>query len=336
MMAVTYMTFLDAEFLNDDDGGAVWMSWGLLIYNVTLFGVIGRSAIVAIREQMNKDTKLRLLRSQLLTDKREDKEKFGVAWQHLVETGGPGDEKQLLDTLAGLASKTALPNGKQPTPKHSSKLADVDALLAEADELAPAFHATLRALTERVGGRYQEGPNKSRARAIEKIENDYMGDHTKLVDVVRASSIFVTFLELTHAVEALMADGCVLVVRAKDRFNKPTDFGYKDLLLNVKLEGSDHVGELQLHLQSIIDIKPACHRTYALMRAVGWEDDNKEDDDEETGDQEDGEEGGEQAGVPEEVGNQEEGRDTTNFMSMDNPMHAGRAGGAGDVEMTPS
>eukprot|EP00620_Florenciella_sp_RCC1587_P022047 CAMPEP_0182563566 /NCGR_PEP_ID=MMETSP1324-20130603/5681_1 /TAXON_ID=236786 /ORGANISM="Florenciella sp., Strain RCC1587" /LENGTH=54 /DNA_ID=CAMNT_0024776799 /DNA_START=43 /DNA_END=203 /DNA_ORIENTATION=+ len=35
-----------------------------------------------------------------------------------------------------------------------------------------------------------------------------------------------------------------------------------------------YVGELQLHLQTIIDIKEAAHRTYALMRGVGWEDDS--------------------------------------------------------------
>ena len=58
-----------------------------------------------------------------------------------------------------------MPNGKQPTPKHSPKLADVDALLFEAEELAPTFHATLRAIVEGVGGVYQQGPNKSRARA---------------------------------------------------------------------------------------------------------------------------------------------------------------------------
>ena len=145
-------------------------------------------------------------------------------------------------------------------------------------------------------------------------------------------------MELTLAVQALMADGCTLVVvRAKDRFNKPTDFGYKDLLLNVKLEGSEHVGELQLHLQSIIDIKPACHRTYALMRAVGWEDDNKEDDDEEE-EEEDGEAEGEVLGPALEDMGGKDGRGTIHFGSQENPIHRGGAGGggSGDVEMAPA
>ena len=83
-------------------------------------------------------------------------------------------------------------------------------------------------------------------------------------------SSFLTFSSLTLFVEAVLEENCALiVVRAKDRFNSPLDSGYRDMLLNVRLEGSDHVGELQLHLRTIIDIKEAAHRTYALMRAVG-------------------------------------------------------------------
>ena len=76
-------------------------------------------------------------------------------------------------------------------------------------------------------------------------------------------------MQLALAIEALLADGCSLVVvRAKDRFNNPTSFGYTDFLLNVRLKDGKHVGELQLHLESIHAIKPACHRVYALLRQV--------------------------------------------------------------------
>ena len=54
---------------------------------------------------------------------------------------------------------------------------------------------------------YNPGPNKSRARSVEKIENDYSGDHTKLVDVVRSSGIFANFKQLTLAVEELLDGG---------------------------------------------------------------------------------------------------------------------------------
>ena len=77
-------------------------------------------------------------------------------------------------------------------------------------------------------GEYQQGPNKSRSRAVEKIEADYAGDHRKLVDVVRASAIFDSFAQLRLAVEGLLDEGCpLIVVRAKDRFNYPLDSGYR-------------------------------------------------------------------------------------------------------------
>ena len=111
------------------------------------------------------------------------------AWRKLIETGGEGDETRLLEMLRVLTLRSALADGKQPTPKQSSSLANVDALIEEAGEVAPKFHAFLKSLVIKNGGEYMQGPNKTRARAVAKIETDYGGDHTKLVDVVRASAM---------------------------------------------------------------------------------------------------------------------------------------------------
>ena len=96
---------------------------------------------------------------------------------------------------------------------------------------------------------------------------------SRIVDIVRASAIFATMLQLAVALETLLSDGCenLVVVRAKDRLNHPTSFGYMDFLLNVRLRHGTHVAELQLHLGPIHDIKPLCHRVYSLLRSVGWE-----------------------------------------------------------------
>ena len=86
--------------------------------------------------------------------------------------------------------------------------------------------------------------------------------------------VFKTVRGYARAVEKLLSGDCGLViVRFKDRIaGGGNDFGYRDLMMNVKVPGSDHIGELQLHLP-IIDIKPGSHRLYALLRAVGWEED---------------------------------------------------------------
>ena len=94
------------------------------------------------------------------------------------------------------------------------------------------------------------------------LHSQYHGDPRRVVDIVRASAIFTTMQQLALAIEALLGDACVLiVVRAKDRFNKPCDSCYRDMLLSFRLDGSEHVGELQLQLLSIIDIKESAHRT---------------------------------------------------------------------------
>ena len=48
----------------------------------------------------------------------------------------------------------------------------------------------------------------------------------------------------------------IQVVRVKDRINTPLD-----VLLDLKVAGSDMVMELQLHLRDIVELKEIGHRT---------------------------------------------------------------------------
>ena len=75
--------------------------------------------------------------------------------------------------------------------------------------------------------------------------------------------MFHSLRELNAAVQALLnPDGAgIQVVRVKDRINEPLDSGYRDVLLNLKVAGSDMVMELQLHLRDIVDLKEIGHRT---------------------------------------------------------------------------
>ena len=181
-MSVIYMLFLDSSSLTDAD--ALWYSVGLFVFNLVLMGVLFYAALEGIKKLQKLIEDLRVLNEQLVKDKEEDRQKFAEEWIKL----GQG-EMALLSVSGDLALRSALPNGKQPSPRQSPSLADVDALIAEADEVAPACHEFLRDLVKKHNGDYLQGPNKTRTRAVEKIENDYGGDHTKLVDVVRASAM---------------------------------------------------------------------------------------------------------------------------------------------------
>ena len=62
------------------------------------------------------------------------------------------------------------------------------------------------------------------------------------------------------------SDGRLVIIRVKDRINNPKD-GYMDLLINVEI--GNHVGELQLSLARLLEVKGSAHRIYNLTRALG-------------------------------------------------------------------
>ena len=85
--------------------------------------------------------------------------------------------------------------------------------------------------------------------ADEQAQKDYHGDFLKVVDIIRSSAVFHSFDDLSRAIVALNKPGVVQVVRCKDRVTTPLPSGYRDVLLNVTVEGCAMVMELQLHLK---------------------------------------------------------------------------------------
>ena len=66
---------------------------------------------------------------------------------------------------------------------------------------------------------------------------------------MRSSAVFHSFDNLSRAIAALNEPGVVQVVRIKDRITTPLASGYRDVLLNITIEGCAMVMELQLHLK---------------------------------------------------------------------------------------
>jgi hypothetical protein len=108
-------------------------------------------------------------------------------------------------------------------------------------------------------------PLKDRNRALERVA-DFAGDVSQLTDIARASIAFGDMASLYGAL-TLIADS-VDVVSIKDRFDSPLSSGYRDILLRVRL-GSGYVVELQLHLNSLMEVKNGSgHRLYEEVRAL--------------------------------------------------------------------
>ena len=123
-------------------------------------------------------------------------------------------------------------------------------------------------------------PLKGAKRAGEKVRDDYGGDWSKLLDVVRCSIACDTHEEVAGMLAKLRAGGLKLAQQPKDRFLKPMSVGYRDALLNVTLPNGC-VAEVQLHVKAMIKAKSEGHHFYETQRVLDakpadqWSDEDK-------------------------------------------------------------
>jgi Bacterial toxin 3 len=158
------------------------------------------------------------------------------------------------------------PPPKKPPPKGPQKTADLDALYAQAGAAQQDLAALTRGIAKDLGGEAMIPPNlKGRARAQEKINADYDGDASQIVDLARSSIVLKTVDQVEAAVAQVKARA--KVIRVKDRFERPVN-GYRDVLFNLEMPNG-HVVELQLHLQGIMTIKNGeGHALYEQVRTI--------------------------------------------------------------------
>jgi uncharacterized protein len=110
-------------------------------------------------------------------------------------------------------------------------------------------------------------PMKTTESAERKVASDYNGDHSKLTDLVR-SSVAVDSMDQVHeVVKHLEERGMKLAKQPGDRFAKPTEAGYRDLMLKVEYPNG-HVGEIQVHLKSMLAAKEQGHKFYDVTRTL--------------------------------------------------------------------
>ena len=91
---------------------------------------------------------------------------------------------------------------------------------------------------------------KDRQRAMDKIKADYERDASRLTDLAGAKVEFQKLTDLYAALDRLIKEPGVRIVRFKDRFQKPQDSGYRDVQLCLRLSNG-HVGEFRLHLAAM-------------------------------------------------------------------------------------
>jgi hypothetical protein len=142
---------------------------------------------------------------------------------------------------------------------HQSLLEYPEAIdvLEKAFQLAHDTHGNVRS---------RPGP-KQRARSNQKIDVDYRRDTSQLLNL---AGMKITYKTLDELYQGLAAAGEALgsdVVYIKDRFVKPADSGYRDILPNVRMSNG-HIAELRLHLESIDKFVGIEHTSYHVRRSI--------------------------------------------------------------------
>jgi hypothetical protein len=142
--------------------------------------------------------------------------------------------------------------------------------MGELYEKAGAAQAELTEIVNRLAAENDGEPHarqelKKQGRANDKIDADYGGDASRLVDVAGAYIQFDKVKDVYAALAVLTSEPNLEIVKFKDRFAKPTESGYRDLQLSVRMSNG-HIAELRLHLKALDEITMYEHAHYEVRR----------------------------------------------------------------------
>jgi hypothetical protein len=113
------------------------------------------------------------------------------------------------------------------------------------------------------------GPIKSMHRAVEKAVSKFSGDIGQVRDMVRATIAVEHISDVPGALKALAAVGIKPVGPMENRFDTPTDLGYRDIKFNVRFPGSNVIGEIQVHTKAMLAAKEGLgHAYYEEARTI--------------------------------------------------------------------
>ncbi len=189
---------------------------------------------------------------------------------------------------AGAASSRSVINEPEPNLPAGSSVRQPVASWEGFKEIGPEAHAQLTEALHSVAGTLGLGtsvslpedmppdgkggylfiaPLKSEARAVAKVQHDYGGDWSQLRDYVRASIACDTVEEAMAAFHKATDADLPLAAQPKNRFDKPTVEGYRDLNTLVTLPNG-MVAEIQFHVKPMILAKDEAHDYYAEQQKL--------------------------------------------------------------------
>ncbi len=208
-------------------------------------------------------------------------------------TPDPGSEQPLPDDVVNLFTPEELALEKsatQPIPKDAGyhvlaeKGRDADKWLRELIDMGKGIGHKLgyetiapgqmdkAAIGERLkqpGGVVLIGPLKGELAATAKVQGEYNGDWSQVLDVARATIAVDSLNDVSGVIKKLREAGAVLARQPKNRFVKPVPGGYRDVLMNIKTPDGMIV-ELQVNTKAMLHAKEwgAGHHQYETLRQI--------------------------------------------------------------------
>ena len=175
----------------------------------------------------------------------------------------------------GLTSKQAeisyeiVSKSPKDAPFQSSN--NLDDLYAQAAVAKTELDALTNQLAKETGGGAETRPKdtngglKSRDRALEKINGDYKGDASQLIDIAGSKIIYENLNQLYVGLKYIGSK--VEIVRIKDRYVKPQESGFRDILINLKMANGHYV-ELRLTVPEMEAADVPGHLLYEKVRTI--------------------------------------------------------------------
>lgn len=154
-----------------------------------------------------------------------------------------------------------------PPGGNQQALNEFDELFDQAEESFPGFRAFMRAVADEFGSATYGPRIKGRERARGKMVPG-VDQPRDLRDLVAGTIVHPDIGRLYRVIEALAEGRGIAVVRAKDRIAEPIPTGYRDILLNLRMDNG-FVAELQLNVPQMIEAKEGLgHKLYELQRSL--------------------------------------------------------------------
>jgi hypothetical protein len=227
-----------------------------------------------IDQYIQKLSHAKAVAASALIQWRRDNPRFASNLPAPGETHRPANARQArLDDLLSDDTHAAVTGYKQSAKQTYDVLepgartraeAQLAPQLKLAEEAKPEFDRRLINIANQLGGEAQTPPVKGMQRAAVRLVVDHKGDNLKTTDLLRGSVVVPSLSDIPAAMRAVGAN--FPVVRTKDRFTTPTNDGYRDVLMNVRMPNG-LVAEVQIHTPETAAARQAGHGIYEDARA---------------------------------------------------------------------